>query len=83
MTSDIYVHLLFAPAGFHVAGPPDDMHTAMSYQTAFQLSVPIAFTFHSGRKVGGSWLDMQARRSVNSSVWQHFLLLIQRVRCYL
>lgn len=53
---------------FHVTGSPAYRHTAMSYRTVFQISVPTAFTFQNGIKVGGNLLGTQAKRKEKSSM---------------
>lgn len=54
--------MLSGPIEFHIEGPPAYRHTAISYWTVFQLSVPITFTFQNGIKAGGNLLGTQSKR---------------------
>lgn len=54
--------MLFDPTEFHVAGTLAYRHMAMSYQTVFQISVPIAFTFRNSIKMGGNLLGTQTKK---------------------
>lgn len=60
--------MLFGTAEFRVAGCPACERTAMSCQTVFQLSVPIAFTFQNGVKVEGNLLGIEVKRNEKSLI---------------
>lgn len=60
--------MLFGTAEFRVAGCPACERAAMSCQTVFQLSVPIAFTFQNGVKVEGNLLGIKAKRNEKSLI---------------
>lgn len=60
--------MLFDPTEFHVAGTLAYRHMAMSYQTVFQISVPIAFTFRNSIKMGGNLLGTQTKKKKEKSL---------------